>query len=259
MTAAAHEVVIGGAVPVGRDLHDKALSAARAVDRALQVVRGTMPLPGAPVRTRAAADELAITALNKLVAASTNTAKHNAMVAEIHNGLSAIGHKDYEPALSKLGALLGAETLKPKGDGRPDSVWCWANELWMTLEAKSEQKPTNEVAMDEVRQTNQHLKLLADDRGVSIPTGSVSFIVSPREVFKREAVVIAEPFVYKLHPDDMLSLLSAVDRLWLVLLTLRNISDSEVRREAVANALSDARLLPTDVLDRLTTTPLKPS
>lgn len=221
-------------------------------------MRASMPLPGTPPRARSAADELAIDVLTDLVATSTNSAKHHAKISELREGLSAIDHKDYEPALSDLGLLLGAEASKPKGDGRADSTWSWGDHLWITLEAKSEHKPSGQIGLDDVRQANKHLTLMSDDRGRAIPPGSVSLLISPRDVFKRDALVIAEPILFKAKPEDLMALLDAVNRLWLRLITLRNIADRPARREAVADALADARLLPGDLLDRLTVEPVQP-
>lgn len=70
------------------------------------------------------ADLVAVEWFSVLVAAVTKTTKHDARVAETHAGLASVSHKTYEPALSTLGELLGAEAWKPDGDARADSVWC---------------------------------------------------------------------------------------------------------------------------------------
>lgn len=219
-------------------------------------MQASLPLPGAAEKTVSLADEIAITELTALVATAPSAAKHNARVAEMQSGLSVIDHNNYEPALSTLGKLLGAEAWKPKGDGRADSVWCWGNELWLTLEAKSEHKDDGQIGLDDVRQVNEHLKFLAEDRKVIIPGGSSSIMISPREAFKQDALVIAERFTFKVTLMEVLALASAVERCWLVLLTLRNLTNDVERRRAVEQTLTDARLLPSDVTDRLTLRPI---
>jgi hypothetical protein len=42
----------------------------------------------------------------------------------------------YEPAMTKLGYLLGAEAQKPPGSGRCDSTWCWDHHLWLAIDAR---------------------------------------------------------------------------------------------------------------------------
>jgi hypothetical protein len=220
-------------------------------------MRASLPLPGAVARPRSNADDIAVAAISAIVAKSTNNAKHNALIDSLRAGLSAVNHADYEPALSGLGRLLGAAASKPPGDGRADSVWCWGDELWLTLEAKSEHVSGNPIGLDDVRQINAHLTFLADDRGATVPSGSASVMISPLEVFKRDALVIAEPFAFKLVPDDILALVSAAERAWLALITLRNIADETNRSNAVADVLSDMRMMPSDIIDRLTMNPIK--
>ncbi|MFK5282224.1 hypothetical protein ACI3PL_21950, partial [Lacticaseibacillus paracasei] len=83
--------------------------------------------------------------------------------------------------MTKLGTLVGAAAVKPAGDGRCDSTWCWDNELWLALEAKSNHDPTGVVPHKDVRQANDQLRLLAAERGVGIaPVGSATIIISPK-------------------------------------------------------------------------------
>lgn len=222
-------------------------------------MRSSMPLPGAPERPLNTADQIAVDAIAALLEHAPSSARHNASVGAMVSGLAAIDHAEYEPALSKLGIYLGAESSKPPGDGRPDAVWCWGDALWITLEAKSEHKPDGQIGLDDVRQVNVHLGFLAADRSAPVPAAHASVMISPRPVFKRDAVLIAEPFTFRVFPDDLLSLGAAVEQTWLRLRTLKNLTDAAVRRESVSTALREARLLPTDVLDRLTTTPIRGS
>lgn len=66
-----------------------------------------------------------------------------------------------ERGLVVLGALLGAESYKPVGDGRTDSAWIWPGRWWLAVEAKSEKKPHTLVSHATVRQVNDQL---IDDR-----------------------------------------------------------------------------------------------
>ncbi|WP_166786474.1 DEAD/DEAH box helicase [Cryobacterium sp. TMT2-15-1] len=222
-------------------------------------MKGTMPLPGQSAKPKAPSDAVAIRALAKAVRATTNSGKHDKRVLAMHEGLADVSHTAFEPALSMLGDLLGANAWKPDGDGRADSVWCWDNELWMTLEAKSEHKPEGAIGLDDVRQTNHHLEFLAADLNAGIPPGSVSIMISPKDVFKSDAMVIAEAFTYKVDPETMRDLALSAERLWKRLITLRNIADDADREDAVEGALTDMRLLPSDVVDRLSLEPIRGS
>lgn len=176
--------------------------------------------------------------------------------ATMFEGLSSVDHKDYEPALTTLGKFLGADAFKPTGDGRTDSAWCYGDDLWLGVEAKSEHQSNGVIGIDDVRQVNGHLKLIGKDRGKQIPSASAAVMVSPRTAVKRDAMVLADEWTYRVTPEDILSLGREVERLWVELHTLRNIKSTDDRQTAVLNALRAARLTPEDVRDRLTVTPL---
>ncbi|MBG6059775.1 hypothetical protein RCH16_003177 [Cryobacterium sp. MP_M5] len=182
-----------------------------------------------------------------------SAAKLQQTFVDMFEGLSQIDHRAYEPALTSLGMLLGAEAFKPSGDGRTDAAWCWDNELWITLEAKSEHKPAGTIGIDDVRQVNGHLKLVADDRTAAIPARNAAVMISPRTTVKREAMVVADGNAWRVTPTVMVDLATEAERLWVVLQTLRNIKVSDDRRDGIAAALRSARLCPEDILDRLTT------
>jgi hypothetical protein len=85
----------------------------------------------------------------------------------------------YEQGLVALGDFLGAESFKPPGQGRADAAWLWST-LWITVEAKSEQKSQGMLSMDYVRKANTQLASLASDRGDELPPeGSISVPVLP--------------------------------------------------------------------------------
>ncbi|TFC12519.1 hypothetical protein [Cryobacterium sp. MDB2-10] len=182
-----------------------------------------------------------------------SAAKLQRTFVDMFEGLSQIDHRAYEPALATLGMLLGAEAFKPSGDGRTDAAWCWDNEVWITLEAKSEHKPAGTIGIEDVRQVNGHLKLVADDRMAAIPARNAGVMISPRTTVKREAMVVADGNAWRVTPTAMVDLATDAESLWVVLKTLRNIKASDDRRDGIAAALRSARLCPEDILDRLTT------
>lgn len=215
-------------------------------------MRALLPLPDEPERGRSGADLVAVQRLSAAVAASTNTAKVDARVAEMYAGLATVSHKTYEPALSILGEFLGAEAWKPDGDGRADSVWCWENERWLTLEAKSEHLAGGQVGIEDVRNNNHHLDLLAEDRGVAIPEDSVSVLISPLVVIRRDAQAVAADHTYLVTPDAVMALAQEAEKLWKRILTLRNVTEEAAREAGIADALRDFRLFPSDIADKLT-------
>ncbi len=162
----------------------------------------------------------------------------------------------YEQGLAVLGTLLGAQASKPSGKGRTDSAWVWPN-LWATIEAKSEQQPDGMVSMELVRQANTQLDSLSADRGRSAPDGSFSAIASPRRLIDPDAVPIARPHLYLVAPDVLLALAGDTVRAWKqVRGAIVGVADA-TKEDVVARVLWEHQLLPTQVRDRLTRTPVR--
>ena len=243
----------------GRVRQDPALlkSASGLADKAVAIaapatwMRALLPFPQEPERGRSGADQVAVQKIAQIVTSMT-TAKLNGRLAGLHEGLASISHKTFEPALSVLGELLGAESWKPKGDGRADSVWCWANDLWLTLEAKSEHQTGGQIGIEDVRNNNHHLELLAKDRAADIPEGSASILISPLVVVKADGQAIAAESTFLVDPGALSELADSVERFWKRVITLRNVTSAPDREQGVSDALRDFRLFPSDVADRLT-------
>ena len=162
----------------------------------------------------------------------------------------------YERGLTTLGKLLGAEASKPQGKGRADSVWIFGPEWWVTLEAKSEALASGIVSMDDVRQAATQLKSLAGDRGVPIPTGSVSLLITPKQIADPDAVHIAPPDLYLCSPEDMLGLArDAIDAWRQMRIRARDIPDIDLA-PIMRQELREHRCLPTDLKERLTAKPI---
>lgn len=166
-------------------------------------------------------------------------------------GLNQQESTKYEQALVRLGELLGAESFKPPGKGRADAAWVWSP-LWMTVEAKSEQKSTGMLSMDYVRQSNTQLRSLAADRDVEAPPeGSISVIVTPRSVVDPDAVPIADPHVYLATPKSVLDIAHDTVRAWKELRGVASGVSGDILHADVAQLLWEHRVLPTQVKERL--------
>lgn len=215
-----------------------------------------LPFAGRTAMTAGPAFTSAVVRLSAYISDVGTPARLSQIISETISGLGAIDHGTYEPALSALGKLVGADASKPTGDARTDSQWCWDDHLWLSLEAKSEHVPAGLIGADDVRQVNGHLDLVAHDRGVAaVPTGSAAVMISPRTLVNRTAMALAEPGTWRVTPANVLGLAVDVERLWSHLQTLRTL-DVKARRAPVAEALKNARLTPEDIVDRLTLTPL---
>jgi len=164
----------------------------------------------------------------------------------------------YELALVELGYLLGADSFKPKGQGRTDAAWLW-DELWITVEAKSEQT-TEMLSMDYVRKANTHLASVAADKSIDeAPAGSVTVIAATSELVDPDAVPISNDNLHLVSVDVILSLAHETNRaISQVRTTIAGLSIEDAR-ETVGKLMWDYRILPTQVRELLTRDPIKGS
>lgn len=193
-----------------------------------------------------------------LIERGVNKGKHHEAVARVHLALAATDPSLYEPALTELGRLLGAEASKPAGQGRCDSAWCWDERLWLSVEAKSDHSPTGLIPLDDVRQANSHLRLLASDRGQQTPpAGSAAIIVSPRTGVDPTAVDAAESHVHLALPEIVRDLARSAEAFWSGLLASSHSLRGDGLVGLVCRLLKDHSLLASQVRERLTATPIR--
>ncbi|MGN7186978.1 DEAD/DEAH box helicase family protein [Microbacterium enclense] len=175
-------------------------------------------------------------------------------IQEMLEGLAQVDHRAYEPALTQLGLLLGADAFKPTGDSRTDSAWCWGETQWISLEAKSEHKTDGVIGVTDTLQVNGHLALVAADRDVAVPDVRAAVMVSPRTVVHKDAIAVAGPDSFRVSTEDIRSLATEAERLWSALHVLRNVKVPSERIDGVLRELEQHHLRPEDIFDRLTVT-----
>lgn len=248
-----------GATSTDHTLHRNALAfvaQAEAAAKPSTWIRELAPLPNT-VRQELPAASATAAATVAARLRTTTVPKVASLTAEVLAGLKERAPTIYEPALTKLGAMLGAEALKPPGSGRCDSTWCWGNHLWLALDAKSDHEPTGLVPHKDVRQAGDQLRLLAADRDVpSIPPDSAIVIISPKPAVDPTAAAGAEPHVHIVHPREVSTLAEAAGRAWTKLVSRRSgLTDAQLR-DLVADRFSQEGLLPEQVRERLTVEPV---
>ena len=178
----------------------------------------------------------------------------------MHNGFAQTDPGSYEPALTTLGGLLGADAAKPVGKGRCDSAWCWQNFLWLAVEAKSDEKPSGMIPHRDIRQANDQLRLLCADRNQDTPpAGSATIIVSPRPAIAPDSAISVEPHVHIATPAIITALARDAAEAWDEILAGRAGHSSAELRELTAAALARSSALPSQVADRLTLQPVAPT
>ena len=177
-------------------------------------------------------------------------------VGRIMGGISATERQKFEPALSELGRLLGADASKPDGQGRADSTWCWDSRVWIAIEAKSEEDPDSPVPLRDVRQANTQLDQLADDRGVGMPTLSAAVIACPRKQVVDEAVTAAQSHVYLAHPAIFKALAEDIAACWSKLMLTHYGHSGRDLEALVRKTMAEYQVLPTQAYERLTENPI---
>lgn len=187
----------------------------------------------------------------------SSSARFDRQSATMLAALNQQGAPKYEQGLVVLGELIGSESFKPSGQGRADAVWVW-EPLWISVEAKSEQKTEGMLSMDYVRRTNTQLASVAGDRAVdSPPDGSISVIVSPRRVVDPDAVPIAASHVHLASPKTILDIAHDAVRAWKELRGIAQGVAGDALHPEAARVLWEHRVLPTQVRERLSKDPIR--
>ena len=219
--------------------------------------RDLVPLPDAEPEELSPADMAAVTAIAARLQSGVTKPKHDAAVTAMLDGLAQTSPGKYEPALTALGRLLGAEAGKPAGKGRCDSAWCWQDQLWLAIEAKSDEKPTGMIPHRDIRQAGDQLRLLCADRNrESPPPGSATVIVSPKPAIDPDGIKGAEQHVHVVSPGVITSLAEDAAAAWDDILAGVAGQPGAALRRLVAGALARYSVLPTQVTDRLTLQPV---
>lgn len=159
--------------------------------------------------------------------------------------------KPYEKALEILGKLLGAS--ESYGDGgahaAPDGTWIFGDELWVCWEAKSEASSESELSTDYVRQANHHLKYASADRKTATPPGSLILIATPQASVHPTAVQLAEGFLYRVRPADLVDLFERAVDAWN---RCRARGFSSMNDQELMASFMQARALPSQWLPEVT-------
>ncbi|MBP2376442.1 hypothetical protein JOF46_004431 [Paeniglutamicibacter psychrophenolicus] len=220
-------------------------------------VRQMAPFPAMQRSALCAVDAHAVSTVATMLDAGVNQGTIHRRIAEMRSGLDQRDPAKYEPALTELGKLVGATASKPPGTGRCDSTWCWGNELWLALEAKSDHEPTGVVPHKDIRQANDQLRLLAADRGVdAAPADSATIVISPKPSIHDDGIKGAESHVHLITPSTMVEVASDVSSAWEELLARSTNRTLQELRQHVAETFNARGVLPSQIHERVTHDPV---
>ena len=230
------------------------VSQAEAAARPATWLREMAALPDTPESAvRTPSESAAVARIAAIVESGVARGKHDTRVQQMLAGLAQAKPSQYEPALTTLGGLLGAEAWKPDGQGRCDSVWCWENALWIAAEAKSDHDPSGLIPHKDIRQANDQLRLLCGDRHQdAAPPGSATIIISPKAAVDPTAARAAEAHVHHIHPDVVIEAAHDVVRAWKEILAGRAGRAGGSLQTLIASSFEKYGILPAQVLERFT-------
>jgi hypothetical protein len=249
----ADQAAADGDDPGGRRTARALIAQAEQASKPGTWTRDLAPLPDTEPEPLSPADLTAVAAVAASIGAGVAAGKHAKKVAAMLAGLAARTPGQYEPELTVLGTLLGADARKPPGKGRCDSAWCWDDRLWIAVEAKSDHEPTGVVPHKDIRQANDQLRLLCTDRGMdTAPPNSATVVVSPKPAVDQDGVDSAEAHVLLGRPDTVRALARDTAAAWDDILAGRAGRQGRSLKALVQNAMERHGVLPAQVLDRLT-------
>jgi hypothetical protein len=221
-------------------------------------LREMTELPKLDPVTLSAEDEIAIATIVSILNNGVKVDRHAGLMDEMIANLNQTQAKAYGRGLTTLGESLGAQSFVPTVPGRCDSAWLWGSALWIALEAKTEQHQHKTVPLNDIRQTNSQLSLLASDQSMEFPPpGSVSVIVSVRGVVAPTDAMAANPNVYLTNPDDVLNLAEDVRMIWKELIPTASRQTEITLKPYIVNVLQQYGCLPSQVKERLAEVPIR--
>lgn len=144
------------------------------------------PLPAA-----AEFDERAERAADKLRRLGIRGLGFEHKLGEIEKQLAQDNATQFELGLRELGELLGFEAERPTGTAAPDGAWRDGQRVWLVFEAKTEERPENQVSVSEARQAASHYDWVKAQLGWDEPERSLSVLLSYKTTIDPAAAAVA--------------------------------------------------------------------
>jgi len=123
--------------------------------------------------------------------------------------LSEKDHESFVRGLKYLGEYLGFESETPPGDAAPDCLWSLNGLLYIVLEVKTEQTPSDPISPDNARQASGHARWVRAHRDAKSGVPVVAVLVTPRGSVHKDALPHADG-VYHFAPSRLKELAESV-------------------------------------------------
>jgi hypothetical protein len=160
-------------------------------------------------------------------------------------------HTKFHRGLKAVGLMLGFDALAPATDAAPDGVWSLGDTLHIVHEAKTEHTPGDPIGVNDVRQAQSHADWVLANLPCEKEATVICVMETPRKVVAKDAL----PHAKSLCRVDPAIIRSLAEEAIGVLRSVRSVAGDigdEALLEELMKKLREARLRPSDVVQRLT-------
>jgi hypothetical protein len=112
-------------------------------------------------------------------------------LTEIEKQLAQDDATQFELGLRELGDVLGFEAERPRGTAAPDGAWRNGDRLWLLFEAKTEERPENQVSVTDARQAASHHDWVKAQLGWEEPERTLTTLVAYKTFVDPAAAAVA--------------------------------------------------------------------
>lgn len=155
--------------------------------------------------------------------------------------------KRFGEGLRALGQMLGCESKLWADDGAPDGLWVLVDNKAIVFEAKTEETPTNSVALKGVRQALTHGEWLRSSNEIPEETNVFTDFITHQSTIKIEAQKVAEDLRY-ITVQEMRDLFTRAATLINSVRTRARTMSDENLRELIDQMYREANLTHDDLL-----------
>lgn len=176
--------------------------------------------------------------------------KYEEKVNQVLANIKSDDHANFHEGLEFLGKMIGFETYRPTGRGEPDCVWIIGHLLYITFEAKNEQKADGVIGIRDIQQAQGHEKWILSKHSPEEGADILPLIISPRQRVEQAANIHADTLCW-LTPESVCNIAGeAVKCLNKIRNRIAGIDESKVL-PTVCQILQDANFLPKQAYEKL--------
>ncbi len=177
--------------------------------------------------------------------------KFDRIMKDLHAKIQASTADMFDKALTELGRMLGFSAERPQNTGAPDSVWKLGSQMVLLFESKSEESPSGSISISTCRQAQGHQAWLKANPFFTQSAELLTIVVSPREYLDKDAIPHAQGLFY-LHTSDVQKLFAEADSCLRIIRSKLTDLETEQRLDLIHTEISVAKLMPAEVISRLT-------